>query len=94
MPKKVRFQVLTAKSIMTTAFWDMTPYSVAEVSPCTDIRCSIPEGCQFQLVLSSRHCNNIWRILYTNTAKAVPLHATKGLGGRGDIAPTHSRPRY
>jgi hypothetical protein len=27
-------------------------------------------------------------------AKAVPLHATKALGSRGDIAPTHSRPRH
>jgi hypothetical protein len=25
-------------------------------------------------------------------AKAVALHATKALGGRGGIAPTHSRP--
>jgi hypothetical protein len=24
--------------------------------------------------------------------RAVPLHATKALGGRGGIAPTHSRP--
>jgi hypothetical protein len=29
----------------------------------------------------------------TAEAKAVPLHATKALGGRGGIAPTHSRPR-
>jgi hypothetical protein len=27
-------------------------------------------------------------------AKAVPLHATITLGGRGGIAPTHSRPRH
>jgi hypothetical protein len=27
-------------------------------------------------------------------AKAVPLHATDMLGGRGGIAPTHSRPRH
>jgi len=27
-------------------------------------------------------------------AKAVPLHATKALGERGSIAPTHSRPRH
>jgi hypothetical protein len=27
-------------------------------------------------------------------AKAVPLHATKALGGREGIAPTHSRPRH
>jgi hypothetical protein len=26
--------------------------------------------------------------------KTVPLHAMEALGGRGDIAPTHSRPRY
>jgi hypothetical protein len=26
-------------------------------------------------------------------SKAVPLHATKALAGRGDIVPTHSRPR-
>jgi hypothetical protein len=25
--------------------------------------------------------------------KAVPLHAMEALGGRGGIAPTHSRPR-
>jgi hypothetical protein len=34
--------------------------------------------------------------IYTKSikAKAVPLHATKALGGRGDIAPTHFRPRH
>jgi hypothetical protein len=26
--------------------------------------------------------------------KAVPLHAMEALGGRGNIAPTHSRPRH
>jgi hypothetical protein len=26
--------------------------------------------------------------------KAVPLHAMEALGGRGGIAPTHSRPRH
>jgi hypothetical protein len=26
--------------------------------------------------------------------KAVPLHAIEALGGRGGIAPTHSRPRH
>jgi hypothetical protein len=29
-----------------------------------------------------------------NKSKAVPLHAMEALGGRGDIAPTHSRPRH
>jgi hypothetical protein len=27
-------------------------------------------------------------------SKAVPLHAMEALGGRGSIAPTHSRPRH
>jgi hypothetical protein len=27
-------------------------------------------------------------------SKAVPLHAMKALGGKGGIAPTHSRPRH
>jgi len=26
--------------------------------------------------------------------KAVPLHSMEALGGRGGIAPTHSRPRH
>jgi hypothetical protein len=26
--------------------------------------------------------------------KAVPLHAMKALGGRGSIAPTHSKPQH
>jgi hypothetical protein len=29
-----------------------------------------------------------------HNAKAVPLHATKALGGRGGIYPTHFRPRH
>jgi hypothetical protein len=27
-------------------------------------------------------------------AKAVPLHATEALGGKGGVAPTHFRPRH
>jgi hypothetical protein len=27
-------------------------------------------------------------------SKAVPLHAMEAVGGRGGIAPTHSRPRH
>jgi hypothetical protein len=30
----------------------------------------------------------------TTKSKAVPLHAMKALGGRGSIAPTHSRPQH
>jgi hypothetical protein len=31
---------------------------------------------------------------YYIKSKAVPLHAMEALGGRGGIAPTHSRPRH
>jgi hypothetical protein len=31
---------------------------------------------------------------YKGKGKAVPLHAMEALGGRGGIAPTHSRPRH
>jgi hypothetical protein len=30
----------------------------------------------------------------TDKSKVVPLHAMEALGGRGGIAPTHSRPRH
>jgi hypothetical protein len=36
---------------------------------------------------------NISELLILLKAKAVPLHAIKALGGKGGIAPTHSRPR-
>jgi hypothetical protein len=32
--------------------------------------------------------------VYKIKAKAVPLHAMEEFGGRGGIAPTHSRPRH
>jgi hypothetical protein len=52
-------------------------------------------------------CNSVTRVTrirkkkYDNSlckskkkSKAVPLRAMKALGERGDIAPTHSRPRH
>jgi isoprenylcysteine carboxyl methyltransferase (ICMT) family protein YpbQ len=33
-------------------------------------------------------------LLYVLFFFAVPLHAMEALGGRGGIAPTHSRPRH
>jgi hypothetical protein len=35
-----------------------------------------------------------WNVSQIVESKAVPLHAMEALGGRGDIAPTHSRPRH
>jgi hypothetical protein len=34
------------------------------------------------------------KAFYKKKSKAVPLHAMEALGGRGGIAPTHSRPRH
>jgi hypothetical protein len=31
---------------------------------------------------------------HIDKGKAIPLHAMEALGGRGGIAPTHSRPRH
>jgi hypothetical protein len=31
---------------------------------------------------------------FVTKGKAVPLHAVEALGGKGGIAPTHSRPRH
>jgi hypothetical protein len=33
-------------------------------------------------------------IWHYKKSKAVPLHAMGALGGRGGVAPTHSRPRH
>jgi hypothetical protein len=40
---------------------------------------------------NSKVCLHLFRII---KGKAVSLHAMKALGGRGCIAPTHSRPRH
>jgi hypothetical protein len=45
------------------------------------------------------HVHNFQKLIKTCTIaeftkKAVPLHAMEALGGRGGIAPTHSRPRH
>jgi hypothetical protein len=33
-------------------------------------------------------------VIENKKSKAVPLHAMEALGGRGGVAPTHSRPRH
>jgi hypothetical protein len=42
------------------------------------------------------YCNQSREIWSKNwvKGKAVPLHAMEALGGKGGIAPTHSRPRH
>jgi hypothetical protein len=45
-------------------------------------------GCDETLVLI------LFVSLKLKVSKAVPLHAMEALGGRGGIAPTHSRPRH
>jgi hypothetical protein len=46
--------------------------------------------------LPSTYSLLFYEILFTDPlkSKAVPLHAMEVLGGRGGIAPTHSRPRH
>jgi hypothetical protein len=39
-------------------------------------------------------CGIYCTISFATTDLAVPLHAMEALGGRGGIAPTHSRPRH
>jgi hypothetical protein len=47
-------------------------------------------------ILASCFSTNDKKLSYTVYVKsiAVPLHAMEALGGRGGIAPTHSRPRH
>jgi hypothetical protein len=40
------------------------------------------------------HTRKFLGIIMLIKGKAVPLHAMEALGGRGGIAPTHSRPRH
>jgi hypothetical protein len=46
--------------------------------------------CCIDFIILEYHFNNYWIITHI----AVPLHAMEELGGRGGIAPTHSRPRH
>jgi hypothetical protein len=51
-----------------------------------------------QFAKYSSVAEKIKKLCYSNEIiiffKAVPLHAMEALGGRGGIAPTHSRPRH
>jgi hypothetical protein len=40
------------------------------------------------------HKDNLRDLYSKGKSKAVPLHAVEAPGGRGGIAPTHSRPRH
>jgi hypothetical protein len=62
------------------AFWDVTPCGLVEVNR------------RFRYVHCLHHQGVMYRV--KKKRKAVPLHAMEALGGRGDIAPTHSRPRH
>jgi hypothetical protein len=45
-------------------------------------------------VMAFRGMEPIISKICINNKKVVPLHAMEALGGRGGIAPTHSRPRH
>jgi hypothetical protein len=52
--------------------------------------------CCFDVCISiTKYVTSLFeQALHLNKAKSVPPHAMKALGGRGGIAPTHSRPRH
>jgi hypothetical protein len=49
----------------------------------------------FLLKVLMKNVATLWELVSSvkSKRKAVPLHAIEALGGTGDIAPTHSRPR-
>jgi hypothetical protein len=49
---------------------------------------------QTNCIVRSITSSIIQQMLLKGKGKAVPLHALEALGGRGGIAPTHSRPRH
>jgi hypothetical protein len=46
------------------------------------------------VIFISAFSNSAKEWVKSKKSKAVPLHAMQALGGRGGIAPTHSRPRH
>jgi hypothetical protein len=47
-----------------------------------------------QILQELRAVNNLQILKHEKAGKKVPLHVMEELGGRGDIALTHSRPRH
>jgi hypothetical protein len=54
--------------------------------------CSLSVDCVLSTVTLVKHNSALLKC--KKVSKAVPLHAMEALGGRGGIAPTHSRPRH
>jgi hypothetical protein len=48
----------------------------------------------WKIELQAKYNQAVWSVCSGSKVKAIPLHAMEALGGRGGIAPTHSRPRY
>jgi hypothetical protein len=65
--------------VLTATIMKMTAFR--DVAPCN-------------LVEADRRFRNAYHLYQQVKGKAIPLHAMEALGGRGGIAPTHSRPRH
>jgi hypothetical protein len=106
---QVRVWVFTSASMKIVAFWDIAPCRLAEtVRRFRGVHCLHHQGDERSASYPplKRRSTSI-RLhgavsqkavpsldLLVSKSKAVPLHAMEALGGRGGIAPTHSRPRH
>jgi len=68
---------------------DATVSGQGPVAGCCECGDEPSGSCATELYIYMRCSQNV-----TSKGKAVPLHAMEALGGRGGIAPTHSRPRH
>jgi hypothetical protein len=83
--KQFVFPVL---SVLSVWLRDQVPHPYGTTDTYT-------EACLYPLYLCVYvRCISVFMSWVKKKGKAVPLHAMEALGGRGGIAPTHSRPRH
>jgi hypothetical protein len=80
------------------------PFSVFATIWCSEVctlykhKQNLEEWIRSKGITNFKTCFPISRVWFQSLkkekVKAVPLHAMEALGGRGGIAPTHSRPRH
>jgi hypothetical protein len=91
------------ESMKLTVCWDIEPYSLVETDRLLGDNYNIhPQGGAIsqktiifnEIILHKRQFTGLIRTQnIISKGKAVPQHIYEGAGGRGVIAPTHSRPR-
>jgi hypothetical protein len=83
-------QSVTSSTFGNVGFPPATSSRYSDIASFTGVDKS--ETCQYSVLLWS--CTYSEMFFDIKKGKAVPLHATKALGRRGGIAPTHYRLRY